>query len=175
MSEEHIPLPPSRKGGKSELSDFDFMFIPYPEYSMAVKKWGEKSQIAIAIAELCELQRAIAKYYQAGDRFKKDNLIEEMADGIIVLGQVRVVFGADVKFRQARYDPYKAGEHISELTTLLYKYYDGNIQTGKLRKKLAKTYSAMASVMQTFQCRQQVREEFEARVEDLDRRIREDQ
>jgi hypothetical protein len=173
MSEENMPLPPSRRGGKGDLADFDFMFIPYPEYSMAVKKWGERSQIAIAIAELCELQRAIAKYYQAGDRFNKSNLIEEMADGIIVLGQVRVVFGVDVKFRQARYDPYKAGEHISDLTTLLYKYYDGNIQTGKLRKKIAKAYSSMASVMQTFQCRQQVRAEFESRVENLADRIRE--
>jgi hypothetical protein len=158
---------------KYNCNDYNFMFVPYPEYFHAVKKWGEKSQVAHTIEEMCELQRAIVKYYEEEGRFNKDNLVEELADGIIVLGQIRVIFETDAKFRSFRYDVYKAGYHMSMLNSILYEYYEGNVPEGKLRKRLSKVYAAMASVMQTFHCRDEVERKLEERVEELNRLLKE--
>lgn len=57
----------------------------------AVLRFGASAQMAVAIEELSELQRALARVY-AG-RMDRENIVEEIADVGIMLVQMQAVFG----------------------------------------------------------------------------------
>lgn len=67
----------------------------------AVKVFGEKSQIRMAIEEMSELIKALCKLERAETVAERDkafgNVIEEMADVQIMLDQLRIIFGNDAK------------------------------------------------------------------------------
>lgn len=54
-----------------------------------VEKYGDK-QIVVAIEELSELQKELCKSLR--DKTNKDNIIEEMADCIIMINQMQLFF-----------------------------------------------------------------------------------
>lgn len=56
----------------------------------AVKRYGEESQLMMAVEEMSELTKEISKHYR-GER-NSDALAEEMADVYIMLGQMLIMF-----------------------------------------------------------------------------------
>ena len=56
-----------------------------------VSKYGGDIQSTICMEECAELIQAISKMKRGKDN--RDNLIEEMADVLIVLSQLRVIYG----------------------------------------------------------------------------------
>lgn len=67
----------------------------------AVRVFGEKSQIRMAIEEMSELIKALCKLERADTMAESDkavgNVIEEMADVQIMLDQLRIIFKTDAK------------------------------------------------------------------------------
>jgi NTP pyrophosphatase (non-canonical NTP hydrolase) len=62
-------------------------------YDMAVDKFGRDKQLVVAMEELAELQVEIAHFMRS--RGNKKNLMEEMADVLIMLEQVERMAGID--------------------------------------------------------------------------------
>ena len=56
-----------------------------------VNEYGSDIQSTICMEECAELIQAISKMKRGNDN--RDNLIEEMADVLIVLSQLRVIYG----------------------------------------------------------------------------------
>ena len=54
-----------------------------------IDKYGEK-QVVVAIEELSELQKELCKALR--EKTNKENIIEEMADAIIMLNQMQMYF-----------------------------------------------------------------------------------
>lgn len=71
--------------------------IPYEErvktYTNALISFGEENQIFVAIEELSECQKELCKFLRGIGN--ADNLAEEMADAVIMLEQMRMIFGLD--------------------------------------------------------------------------------
>lgn len=69
-------------------------FIPYEErkkvYAKAIGTWGDWTQMVVAIEELSECQKEICKILRGGENFP--HLAEEIADAIIMLEQLRLIF-----------------------------------------------------------------------------------
>lgn len=61
-----------------------------PVCRRALHEWGPDGQVAVAVEELSELIRALARFHTPG-RFSVENLIEEIADVLIVLEQMMVL------------------------------------------------------------------------------------
>ena len=60
----------------------------------AINTYGRNSQINIAMEELAELIQALSKFNRDNsDRSTVDNISEEMADVIIMLSQLEIIFG----------------------------------------------------------------------------------
>lgn len=60
----------------------------------AIDTYGRNSQINIAMEELAELIQALSKFNRDNsDLSTVDNISEEMADVIIMLGQLKMIFG----------------------------------------------------------------------------------
>lgn len=60
----------------------------------AINTYGRDSQINIAMEELAELIQASSKFNRDNsDRSTVDNISEEMADVIIMIGQLEMIFG----------------------------------------------------------------------------------
>ena len=57
----------------------------------AIKKYGEKLQLTVAIEELSELQKEICKVLRGNG--SKENLTEEIADVYIMLEQLKLIIG----------------------------------------------------------------------------------
>lgn len=58
--------------------------------SNLIHKYGN-NQLIVAIEELSELQKELCKFFR--DKFNINNIIEELADVIIMLEQVKIYFG----------------------------------------------------------------------------------
>ena len=59
-------------------------------YQAAYEKWGENSQVMMAIEEMSELTKEICKVYRGlGDI---NNLAEEIADVTIMMEQLRLIY-----------------------------------------------------------------------------------
>ena len=61
----------------------------------AIEMYGEDNQLTVAIEELSELIKEICKCTRGEDN--RDRIIEEMADCYIMLGQLQIIFGIDIK------------------------------------------------------------------------------
>lgn len=57
----------------------------------AIKKWGYRLQVIVAIEELSELQKELTKWLRG--KSTNDGLMEEMADVSIMLNQLQLIFG----------------------------------------------------------------------------------
>lgn len=57
----------------------------------AIKKFGYRSQVIVAIEELSELQKELTKWLRS--KGTTDGLMEEMADVSIMLNQLQLIFG----------------------------------------------------------------------------------
>lgn len=57
----------------------------------AIEKWGEMSQIGMAVEECGEFLSAINKYYRG--RIDKKEVMEEVADVILMMLQMSVLLG----------------------------------------------------------------------------------
>ena len=64
-------------------------------YKLALKKWGNNSQIMMAIEEMSELTKELSKSYRG--KCNADQVREEMADVEIMLTQLKMIFG-DIRF-----------------------------------------------------------------------------
>ena len=68
--------------------------IPYEErvkvYTNALIHYGDRKQMVKCVEELAECQQAICKIILGGENF--DHLAEEIADAIITLEQMRLLF-----------------------------------------------------------------------------------
>lgn len=62
-------------------------------YTNALISFGEENQIIVAIEELSECQKELCKFLRGIGNM--DNLAEEMADAVIMLEQMRIIFGLD--------------------------------------------------------------------------------
>lgn len=61
-------------------------------YRRALNKWGEQAQFDQVIEECAELTTALLHYRR--DKADATSVIDEMADVILILGQLRWMFGA---------------------------------------------------------------------------------
>lgn len=93
-------------------------------YEDLINKFG-KVQIAVAIEEYSELQRAISRIYQ--NRKDNDNLIDELADFLIVSGQIITYYKIwdDIKgtISPGGSEPWMLGLAMSSLVTVLYEEF----------------------------------------------------
>ncbi|MDY0291088.1 MAG: antitoxin [Desulfuromonadaceae bacterium] len=61
-------------------------------YRRTLKKWGEQAQYDQVIEECAELTTALLHYRR--DKADASRVVDEMADVILMLGQLRWMFGA---------------------------------------------------------------------------------
>lgn len=62
-------------------------------YNSALIAYGDRVQMTVALEEMAECQQAICKILRGGENF--DHLAEEVADAIICLEQIRMLFNID--------------------------------------------------------------------------------
>lgn len=61
-------------------------------YKMALSKWGKSNQIDKAIEECAELIKSLATHNMCKNGSTVDNILEEIVDVEIMLGQLKVIF-----------------------------------------------------------------------------------
>lgn len=61
----------------------------------AIKKWGYRLQVIVAIEELAELQKELTKWLRG--KCNPAGLLEEMADVSIMLNQLQLIFGDPIE------------------------------------------------------------------------------
>lgn len=59
----------------------------------AIRTYGYRAQLAMAIEEMSELTKAICKYWRHQNKETCDQILEEMADVEIMLEQMKIMFG----------------------------------------------------------------------------------
>ena len=71
-------------------------------YKLAIEKWGRELQILMGIEEMAELTKELIKNLRGKEN--RDNIIEEMADVEIMMGQLKRLFvvGGDLTQVKAR-------------------------------------------------------------------------
>lgn len=79
----------------------------------AINTFGIDNQLNIAIEEMSELTKEICKYKRGFHNF--DGISDEMADVIIMLEQLKIIFGNDIKVKE-RID-YKVSRLNSRIKT----------------------------------------------------------
>ena len=57
----------------------------------AIQKWGEETQLMVAVEEMAELTKEISKHYRGENNL--DAISEEMADVYIMLAQMEIMLG----------------------------------------------------------------------------------
>lgn len=61
----------------------------------AIKKFGPRPQVIVAIEEMAELQKELTKWLRGKSKY--ENMMEEMADVSIMLNQLELIFGEPVE------------------------------------------------------------------------------
>jgi NTP pyrophosphatase (non-canonical NTP hydrolase) len=70
-------------------------------YNYAITKWGVSTQINMAIEECSELITKLIKYNRKNNGSTKQEIIDEIADVMIMCEQLRLIFGYnEVEFRK---------------------------------------------------------------------------
>lgn len=67
-------------------------------YMNALIRYGDRHQMVVAVEELAECIQAICKILRGGENF--DHLAEEVADALICLEQVRMMFNIDERVEE---------------------------------------------------------------------------
>ena len=80
-------------------------------YQKAIRYYGEENQLIVAIEELGELSQGLSKWLRAekrGDIDVRQNIVEEIADTLIVIEQIKLILGIkDIEIKM--YKDYKIG------------------------------------------------------------------
>lgn len=114
-------------------------------YKKAFDRWGVNAQVAVAGEELSELYRALSRM-ETPERYSVGNLVEEMADAIIVCEQVMLIYEID-DLVEEQLDGWRAGEFkvwavglrraLGRLMSLLCDHFDrGHIDPRELQRLL---------------------------------------
>ena len=61
-------------------------------YEEAIEKWGANAQMTMAIEECAELIKVLAKHGRKTNGSTYDQILEEMVDVEIMLGQLKMIF-----------------------------------------------------------------------------------
>ncbi len=61
-------------------------------YYGAVEKWGKDHQLLVTVEEMAEAIAKISQFVNRG-RDVEDELVEELADVVIMMEQMRVIYG----------------------------------------------------------------------------------
>ncbi len=61
-------------------------------YEAAIAAYGEREQSAVAMEECSELIRAINKYHRNPKKENRENLVEEIADVLIMIEQLKIMY-----------------------------------------------------------------------------------
>jgi len=69
-------------------------------YSRALKRWGEGSQIMMLFEEFGELMQAISKNQRGNPN--RPEIVEEIADCIIMLEQMQIVYNIETETELAK-------------------------------------------------------------------------
>ena len=69
-------------------------------YKKAMDKWGRELQIIMGIEEMAELTKALVKHLRG--KGNSDDILEEMADVDIMLGQLKRMFNVFDRFNKIR-------------------------------------------------------------------------
>jgi hypothetical protein len=75
-----------------ELIELGLIDAPSDLYERAIKKFGEESQMLMAIEECSELIQALSKVWRG--KHSKSNIEEEIADVEIMIEQLKIIFDA---------------------------------------------------------------------------------
>lgn len=68
----------------------------------ALRVFGGRNQITVALEEMSELQKEFCKYLRNDSSFSTDNIAEEMADVEIMLEQMKMIFRCDDAVEEQR-------------------------------------------------------------------------
>ena len=67
-------------------------------YCDAIKKWGDQAQVMMVYEEMAELQKELCKNWRGRDNV--DQIAEEVADVLIVLGQLEIIYSIQQRVSQ---------------------------------------------------------------------------
>ena len=84
-------------------------------YKKALRKWGEDAQVFMAFEEFAELQETICHARRKNKIVFKCDLISELADVIIMLEQIKVIF--DITEGEILVEKDKKLERLEEMIT----------------------------------------------------------
>jgi len=65
-------------------------------FKLALHKWGQQFQLNMVAEECCELAKTVLKYNRKQNGTSKTDIIREMADVYIMLGQLETIIGLDI-------------------------------------------------------------------------------
>ena len=88
-------------------------------YKDLIGTWGETSQLRICVEEMSELTKEICKYLRFKDNSEnlettKKNVIEEAADVIICVEQIKCLFGEDKVDEMIDYKLKRVSKRLDE-------------------------------------------------------------
>lgn len=67
-------------------------------YCDAIKKWGDQAQVMMVYEEMAELQKELCKNWRGRDNIEQ--IAEEVADVLIVLGQLEIIYSIQQRVSQ---------------------------------------------------------------------------
>lgn len=68
-------------------------------YTKAIRKWGVRAQVDVAVEECAELIHILQKTKRATVGFGTDRVLEEMADVEIMLEQLKFIYNYDFQMK----------------------------------------------------------------------------
>jgi len=72
------------------------MIVDTELYQEAVNKFGKEHQLLVTTGELAECIAEIAKHQIPKHQHEEEDLIDEIADVCIMMGQMEVIYGNDL-------------------------------------------------------------------------------
>lgn len=81
-------------------------------YLKALSKWGVEPQCKMAIEEMAELTNALMKYDRG--RNTVEDIIEEIADVIIMMRQMSLIFGEEAVSKQINYKLNRLSDRLNK-------------------------------------------------------------
>ena len=69
------------------------MVIQIPNQKAVIEHYGVDTQVPVYMEECAELAQAISKMHRKPSEARRDNLVEEMADVLICMRQLRHIYG----------------------------------------------------------------------------------
>lgn len=69
------------------------MVIQIPNQKAVIDHYGVEAQIPVFMEECAELAQAISKMHRKPSAARRDNLVEELADVLICMNQLQLIYG----------------------------------------------------------------------------------